>query len=149
MVKTTTIGLYGGMMVVSTVWISIVAGAGAFSVSLLSIYLGYNLFIAGATGAFKFTAQSAGSSVGIESVTPGIAFAFLALPSLCMLFENSWGKTKGGSCLNRVDHLLDDVFLAIPRNVTKPGEDIPKRARKRFRFVVAKRHVFHRRYSSR
>jgi hypothetical protein len=73
----------------STVWVSVIAGLGAFSVSLLSIYLGYNLFVAGATGAFKFTAQGAGASVGIESVAPGIAFAFFgaaiavyALPKL-------------------------------------------------------------------
>src|SRR6516164_11657498 len=61
---------------VSTVWISLVAGVGAFSVSLLSIYLGYELFLAGATGAFKFSAQGAGTSVGFESVAPGLAFAF-------------------------------------------------------------------------
>jgi len=60
----------------STVWISVIAGIGAFSVSLLSIYLGYELFLAGATGAFKFNAGGAGATVGIESVAPGLAFAF-------------------------------------------------------------------------
>ncbi|MBM3551111.1 MAG: hypothetical protein FJX45_04955 [Alphaproteobacteria bacterium] len=59
----------------SPVWITIVTAAGAFSVSLLSIYLGYKLFLAGATGAFNFGAQSAVGSVGLESVAPGIAFA--------------------------------------------------------------------------
>ena len=38
-------------------WISIVAGVGGFSVSLLSIYLGYLLFLAGATGQFEINAQ--------------------------------------------------------------------------------------------
>ncbi len=59
----------------STVWISLVAGVGAFSVSLLSISLGYRLFLAGATGAFKFSAEGMGASVGLESVAPGICFA--------------------------------------------------------------------------
>jgi hypothetical protein len=57
------------------IWISIVTAIGAFSVSLLSIYLGFRLFMAGATGQFKFTAQAAGGSVGLESVAPGLAFA--------------------------------------------------------------------------
>jgi hypothetical protein len=59
----------------STVWVSIVAGIGAFSVSLRSIYLGCELFLAGATGAFKFSAQGLGGTVGLESLAPGIAFA--------------------------------------------------------------------------
>lgn len=57
------------------IWISIVVGVGGFSVALLSIYLGYELFLAGATGAFKFSMQGAGTTVGIESVAPGIGFA--------------------------------------------------------------------------
>lgn len=57
-------------------WISITASLGAFSVSLLSIYLGYKLFMAGAQGAFKFSAAAGGGSVGFESVAPGLAFAF-------------------------------------------------------------------------
>jgi hypothetical protein len=36
----------------STVWISIVTSIGAFTVSGLSIFLGYKLFLAGATGQF-------------------------------------------------------------------------------------------------
>lgn len=52
-------------------WITIVVAIGAFSVSLLSIYLGYLLFIAGATGTFKFSAQYANGSIGLESVAPG------------------------------------------------------------------------------
>ncbi len=57
-------------------WISIVAAVGAFFVSALSIYLGYRLFLAGATGEFKFKASMSGGSVGFESVAPGLAFAF-------------------------------------------------------------------------
>jgi hypothetical protein len=60
----------------STIWISLVAGIGAFSVSLMSIYLGYALFLAGATGEFKFTVDGPGATVGLASVAPGIAFAF-------------------------------------------------------------------------
>jgi hypothetical protein len=62
-------------MLLPTVWISIVTAIGAFVVSTLSIFLGYKLFLAGATGAFRFTARGAGSSVGFESVAPGLAFA--------------------------------------------------------------------------
>jgi hypothetical protein len=64
---------------VDRVWISIVTAIGAFSVALLSIYLGYRLFLEGATGAFKFSAQAAGSSVGFESIAPGLAFAFFGM----------------------------------------------------------------------
>jgi len=56
-------------------WISLVAAIGAFFVSLLSIYLGYRLLLAGATGEFKFKASMNGGSVGSESVAPGLAFA--------------------------------------------------------------------------
>jgi hypothetical protein len=56
-------------------WISLVAAIGAFSVSILSIYLGYRLFLAGATGEFKFKASVSGGSVGLKSVAPGLGFA--------------------------------------------------------------------------
>ena len=55
--------------------ISICTSIGAFTVSGLSIYLGYELFIAGATGAFNFSAEAAGGTVGFESVAPGLGFA--------------------------------------------------------------------------
>ncbi|MBV8450919.1 MAG: hypothetical protein JOZ29_01425 [Deltaproteobacteria bacterium] len=38
-------------------WISIIAAIEAVSVALESIYLGYRLFLAGATGEFKFEAS--------------------------------------------------------------------------------------------
>ncbi len=66
-------------MELSRVWISIVTAIGAFSVSLLSIYLGYLLFLAGATGQFKFRAEVASGSVGLESVAPGLAFALFGM----------------------------------------------------------------------
>ena len=62
-------------MHISPVWISIIAGVGGFSVALLSIFLGYELFLAGASGAFKFNMQGGGATVGLESVAPGLAFA--------------------------------------------------------------------------
>jgi hypothetical protein len=77
---------------VSTVWISLVAGVGAFAVSLLSIYLGYELFLAGATGAFKFSAQGAGTSVGFESVAPGLAFAFFGAGIAIYALRKLMGK---------------------------------------------------------
>ena len=56
-------------------WISIVAGVGGFAVSLLSIYLGYLLFLAGATGQFEFMATAPGGTIGLGSIAPGIGFA--------------------------------------------------------------------------
>ena len=55
--------------------ISVSVAVGAYGVALLSIYLGYDLFVRGATGAFKFSASAGGNSVGLESVAPGIGFA--------------------------------------------------------------------------
>jgi hypothetical protein len=57
-------------------WISIVTSIGSIGVGGLSIYLGYLLFLAGATGTFKFNAAGGGGAVGLESVAPGLAFAF-------------------------------------------------------------------------
>jgi len=55
--------------------ISIVTAIGAYCVSALSIFLGYELFIAGATGAFQVTIQAKGVTGSILSVAPGLAFA--------------------------------------------------------------------------
>ena len=63
----------------SPIWISLTTAIGAFSVANLSIYLGYRLFVAGATGQFKFQASAAGGSVGLESVAPGIVFALVGM----------------------------------------------------------------------
>jgi hypothetical protein len=78
---------------VSTVWVSIVTALGAFSVSNLSIYLGYRLFLAGATGQFKFEVSVLRGSVGVESIAPGIGFAvfgmFIALYALRCLIKRA------------------------------------------------------------
>ena len=63
----------------SPVWISITTAVGAYSVSLLSIYLGYLLFLSGATGQFEFSAKAGDGSVGLSSIAPGIAFAFFGM----------------------------------------------------------------------
>ena len=60
-------------------WISITTAIGAFSVSFLCILTGYWLFLAGAQGAFKFSAQTMAGTVGFESVAPGLAFAAAGL----------------------------------------------------------------------
>jgi hypothetical protein len=54
--------------------VSVVTAAGAFSVSFLSVYLGYRLFLA-AAGQFKFRARLGRGAVGLESIAPGIGFA--------------------------------------------------------------------------
>lgn len=61
------------------VHISIVTAICAFFVSALSIYLGYKLFLAGATGAFQFTVQSQGITSSLLSVAPGLGFAFFGM----------------------------------------------------------------------
>jgi hypothetical protein len=74
------------------IWISIVTAAGAFLVALLSIYLGYLLFVAGATGAFKFSAQAPGGGVGFESIAPGLAFAFFGAAIAAYALRRLIGK---------------------------------------------------------
>lgn len=64
---------------IGPVWVSIATAIGSFSVSLLSIFLGYKLFMAGATGAFKFKASALSNGVGFESVAPGLAFALFGM----------------------------------------------------------------------
>jgi hypothetical protein len=61
------------------VHISIVTAIGAFFVSALSIYLGYKLFLAGASGAFQFVIQARGTTASILSVAPGLGFAFFGM----------------------------------------------------------------------
>lgn len=46
--------------------------------------------------------------------------------------------------LNRVDHFLDDVFLAVACDGVPPGEHVPKKARKELGFVIAECNVLHR-----
>lgn len=73
--------------------ISVVVATGAFSVAGLSIYLGYKLFLMGATGAFKFQAEINGGRVNLVSVAPGLGFAafgmFIALYALHKLIGTS------------------------------------------------------------
>jgi len=59
-------------MILTPTWISIVTAIGAFCVSAISIFLGYKLFLARATGAFKFAVRAHGHSAGFESVAPGV-----------------------------------------------------------------------------
>jgi len=72
----------------STVWISIITSIGAFSVSGLSIYLGYKLFLAGATGQFQFSISGGKASATLLSVAPGLGFAvFGMIIALFALFK--------------------------------------------------------------
>jgi hypothetical protein len=74
--------------------ITIVTAIGAFCVSSLSIYVRYLLFIAGATGTFKFRGEAGKVKVGLESVAPGLGFAlfgmFVALYALHKLIAGGW-----------------------------------------------------------
>lgn len=51
--------------------ISYIVAVGAFAVAALAIYLGYDLFLRGATGEFKLLA----GFFSLVSVAPGLGFA--------------------------------------------------------------------------
>lgn len=63
----------------TTVHITIFATIGAFSVSALSIFLGYKLFVAGATGRFMFSVVKGEAAVNFFSVAPGLGFALFGM----------------------------------------------------------------------
>ncbi len=63
----------------SPVWITIIVSIGSFSVSALSIYLGYKLFLAGATGEFQLSVAKGDASASLLSVAPGLAFALFGM----------------------------------------------------------------------
>jgi hypothetical protein len=60
-------------------WITLCAVAGAFAVALLSILVGYRLFVIGAAGGFRFGAAPADESIGFLSVAPGIVVALFGM----------------------------------------------------------------------
>lgn len=64
---------------ISTVWISLVVGIGSYAVSALSIFLGYRLFLIGATGGFKFSASLEGWALDLVSAAPGLGFALFGM----------------------------------------------------------------------
>lgn len=77
------------------IWITIVTQIGGFSASILSIWLGYRLFVLGATGTFKFSGTGGGNSVGMESVAPGLAFAlFGAIIAVALILKTIGGTSK-------------------------------------------------------
>jgi len=59
--------------------ISIITSIGAFSVSALSIFLGYKLFILGATGGFHFSSNFMGIKLDLVSIAPGLGFALFGM----------------------------------------------------------------------
>ncbi len=59
--------------------ISIITSIGAFAVSALSIFLGYKLFILGATGGFHFSSIIGGIKLDLISVAPGLGFALFGM----------------------------------------------------------------------
>ena len=87
-------GLEGGP---SRVYISIVTAIGAFGVSGLSIYLGYKLFLAGATGEFQFTVGAGQSKASLLSVTPGLGFAAFGMLIAIYALRRLIGKVKSSS----------------------------------------------------
>lgn len=78
----------------SPVHISIVTAIGAFSVSALSIFLGYKLFIAGATGAFQFSVESGKAKASLLSVAPGLGFAAFGMGIAIYALKRLIGVSK-------------------------------------------------------
>ena len=63
-----------------TVWISLVVAVGSFAVSGLCIFLGYKLFVIGATGGFKFSSSiTQGWILDLASAAPGLGFALFGM----------------------------------------------------------------------
>lgn len=59
--------------------ISIITSIGAFSVSALTIFLGYNLFILGVTGGFHFSSNMGSITLDLISAAPGLGFALFGM----------------------------------------------------------------------
>jgi hypothetical protein len=74
-------------------WITIVTNVGAFAVSILCIFLGYELLMFGAQGGFKLSLNSNGTSIGLESLAPGIAFAFFGAIVASVTVYKSIGRS--------------------------------------------------------
>ncbi|HGS4683956.1 TPA: hypothetical protein ACMDWL_004559, partial [Vibrio parahaemolyticus] len=62
-----------------TSMISIVTSIGAFSVSGISIYCGYDLFRLGVETKVALTATTSSESLELYAITPGIAFLFFGI----------------------------------------------------------------------
>ena len=63
-----------------TVWISLVTAIGSYTVSGLCIFLGYKLFVIGATGGFKFSSSiTQGWILDLASAAPGLGFALFGM----------------------------------------------------------------------
>lgn len=73
-------------------WISIVTAIGAFVVSGLSIYLGYRLFLVGATGGFTFSSSLKGLGFDLASTAPGLGFAIFGMIIALMALNKLIGK---------------------------------------------------------
>lgn len=84
----------GNRVGVSPVYISIVTAIGAFSVSGLSIFLGYRLFLAGATGAFQFTVEAEKAKASLLSVAPGLGFAAFGMGIAIYALKKLIGSPK-------------------------------------------------------
>ena len=74
------------------VWISIVTAIGGFTVSGLSIFLGYKLFLIGATGGFKFSSSLKGFGFDLASTAPGLGFAVFGMIIAIMALNKLIGK---------------------------------------------------------
>ena len=59
--------------------ISIITAIGSFTVSALSIFLGYKLFVLGATGAFQFSSSLGSIKLNLISLAPGLGFALFGM----------------------------------------------------------------------
>ena len=73
-------------------WITIVCATGGYSVAAFSIFLGYKLLLAGATGQFSFEAGVFGGTFRPKSVAPGIGFASFGM---VIAIDTTWHLVSG------------------------------------------------------
>lgn len=85
---------YFWMSNISTVWISLVTAIGSFTVSGLCVFLGYTLFLIGATGGFKFSSSMPGWALDVFSATPGLGFALFGMIISVYALKRLIGKSK-------------------------------------------------------
>ncbi len=79
---------------ISTVWISLVTAIGSFTVSGLCVFLGYKLFLIGATGGFKFSSFTPGWVFDLVNAAPGLGFALFGMIISVYALNRLIGKSK-------------------------------------------------------
>ncbi len=73
-------------------WITLLTLAGSFAVALLSLLLGYRLFVQGARGDFRFSPGIETEGVGFASIAPGIILILFGMALAAWTIHRALGK---------------------------------------------------------